>query len=138
MYPFYIFCSNYIYCLFVRVFCLYLLRHDMLLGAILILLPIIFSSIMVILVSDICKARVEISQDKARIIDYYFCIRKEKTIDMYQISYIKKVSSYRFKTHGYSLYGTQYLEFRDANDKYLFKICSCPQTEKHFSDYIKR
>ena len=73
---------------------------------------------------DIEKAYVEINNDEICVVDYYFLIKKEKYFNVKDITKIEVVLGYSSKLRGYRLNagGTQYIVFKNSNNKYLFKI----------------
>ena len=41
--------------------------------------------------------------------------------------------SFRVRGYRYSMMGYSYIIFRDTNNKYLFKVINCPETNEFFS-----
>ncbi|MBE6665406.1 MAG: hypothetical protein E7603_04160 [Ruminococcaceae bacterium] len=87
-------------------------------------------------ISDIRKAYVQIEENCIMIADYYFFIKKEKTISVQEIKKVEILPGVSFRVRGPRLGNISYIVFRDENDKYLFKVIYCPETEEYFARYF--
>lgn len=103
----------------------------------LILVPLLsIAAIAIITQVDMEKAYVEIEGDRIRVVDYYCFRRKERTVFMHEIKNVKIVHGNSFAIRGYRFGGhiaAFYIVFRDENNKYLFKVLNCPETNEYFS-----
>ena len=90
---------------------------------------------------DMKRAFVEITDDKIIAIDYYLGMKHEKVFSKEDIvfaeittGYSTKVRGYRFSGNGFS--NLKYIVFRGKNKKYLLKLICSNETksyvEKHF------
>ena len=90
---------------------------------------------------DMKRAFVEITDDKIVAVDYYFGIKHEKVFLREEIvsaeittGYSMRIRGYRFSGQGYS--NLKYIVFRGKRKKYLLKLICSNETksyiEKHF------
>ena len=116
-----------------------IISHSILPAAI-ILIPVTFIAAFVIVTTiDMNKAYIQIDGENITVVDYYFFSRKEKcfTIDEIKTAEIALGYSFRVRGYRYSTMGFSYIVFRNDNNKYLFKVINCPETNDFFSKYIQ-
>ena len=116
-----------------------IMSHSILPAAIT-LIPVTFIAAFVIVTTiDIKKAYIQIDGENITVVDYYFFSRKEKcfTIDEIKTAEIALGYSFRVRGYRYSMMGFSYIVFRNDNNKYLFKVINCPETNDFFSKYIQ-
>ena len=116
-----------------------IISHSILPAAIT-LIPVTFIAAFVIVTTiDMNKAYIQIDGENITVVDYYFFSRKEKcfTIDEIKTAEIALGYSFRVRGYRYSIMGFSYIVFRNDNNKYLFKVISCPETNEFFSKYIQ-
>ena len=110
------------------------------LPALIILIPIAFIAFLVIVsIIDMNKAYVQIDGDHITVVDYYFFFRKERYFKIHEIKKAEFAlgSSFRVRGYRYGMMGFSYIIFRDENNKYLFKVVGCPETNEFFSKYFE-
>ena len=85
------------------------------------------------------KAYVQIDGESIIAVDYYFFLRKEKCFTIDEIKTAEIALGYSFRVHGYrySMMGFSYIVFRNADNKYLFKIINSPETKEYFYKYFQ-
>ena len=116
--------------------CIYY-AHNIIVGIIMILLPLILTAFVAIIITDMQRAYVEIIDDSIVVVDYYFGIRKEKRYTFKDIEKVKVELGYSFHTKGYCMRGIiTYLVFRGQKNKYLFKVANFPETKEFFEKYF--
>ena len=90
---------------------------------------------------DMKRAFVEITDDKIIAIDYYLGMKHEKVFYREDIVFAEIITGYSTKVRGYRFSGTgfsnlKYIVFRGKNKKYLLKLICSNETksyvEKHF------
>jgi hypothetical protein len=116
-----------------------IMSHSIL-PALIILIPVAFiASFAIVTTIDMNKAYVQIDGNNITVVDYYFFSRKEKcfTIDEIKTAEIALGYSFRVRGYRYGIMGFSYIVFRNDNNKYLFKVISCPETNEFFSKYIQ-
>lgn len=116
-----------------------IMSHSILPAAIT-LIPVTFIAAFVIVTTiDMNKAYIQIDGENITVVDYYFFSRKEKcfTIDEIKTAEIALGYSFRVRGYRYSIMGFSYIVFRNANNKYLFKIINSPETNEFFSKYFE-
>ena len=116
-----------------------IMSHSILPAAIT-LIPVTFIAAFVIVTTiDMNKAYIQIDGENITVVDYYFFSRKEKcfTIDEIKTAEIEHGYSFRVRGYRYSMMGFSYIVFRNDNNKYLFKVINCPETNDFFSKYIQ-
>lgn len=104
--------------------------------ALTILIPVAFlASFAIVPIIDMNKAYVQIDGDNITVVDYYFFFKKERCfrIDVIKTAEIALGYSFRVRGYRYSMTGFSYIIFRDTNNKYLFKVINCPETNEFFS-----
>ena len=104
--------------------------------ALTILIPaVFFASFAIVPIIDMNKAYVQIDGDNITVVDYYFFFKKERCFRMDVIKTAEIALGYSFRVRGYrySMTGFSYIIFRDTNNKYLFKVINCPETNEFFS-----
>ena len=109
------------------------------LPALIILIPtILIVTFVIVTTIDMNKAYVQIEGNNITVVDYYFFSRKEKcfTIDEIKTAEITLGYSFRVRGYRYSMMGFSYIIFRNANNKYLFKVINCPETNDFFSKHF--
>lgn len=94
-----------------------------------------FASFVIVIIIDMNKAYVQIDGDNITVVDYYFFFKKERCfrIDVIKTAEIALGYSFRVRGYRYSMMGFSYIIFRDTNNKYLFKVFNCPETNEFFS-----
>ena len=105
-----------------------------------ILIPVsLISTFIIVTTIDMNKAYIQIDGKTITTVDYYFFSRKEKrfTIDDIKTAEIALGYSFRVRGYRYSMMGFSYIVFRNADNKYLFKIINCPETKEYFSKYFQ-
>ena len=110
------------------------------LPALIILIPTILIVIFVIVTTiDMNKAYVQIEGNNITVVDYYFFSKKERCFKIDEIKTTEIVLGYSFRVRGYrySMMGFSYIVFRNADNKYLFKIINCPETNEFFSMHLE-
>ena len=110
------------------------------LPAVIILIPITLIAVFAIITTiDMNKAYVQIDGESIIAVDYYFFLRKEKcfTIDEIKTAEIALGYSSRVRGYRYSMMGFSYIVFRNADNKYLFKIINSPETKEYFVNIFK-
>lgn len=113
---------------------------DSIAPALIILAPFILLAVFfIIIISDMNKAYIKIDEANITITDYYFFVKKERVISMNDIKKAEIVPGYSSRICGYrySMAGTSYIVFKNQNEKYLFKILNCPETNEYFGNYLK-
>ena len=116
-----------------------IMSHSILPAAIT-LIPVTFIAAFVIVTTiDMNKAYIQIDGENITVVDYYFFSRKEKcfTIDEIRTAEIALGYSFRVRGYRYSMMGFSYIVFRNDNNKYLFKVINCSETNDFFSKYIQ-
>ncbi len=88
---------------------------------------------------DMNKAYVQIDGDNVIVVDYFFLSKKERCFNFHEIKTTEIAPGYSFRVRGYrySMVGFSYIVFRNANNKYLFKVINCPETNEFFSKYFE-
>ena len=106
-------------------------------GVLIILIPVLMTTLILIHIKDIERAYVEINENEIHVVDYYLGIKKEKHISFSDITSAEICIGYSHKVKGYrlSFAGMRYIVFRN-NKKYLFKIIYLPETEEIFKQYL--
>ena len=105
-----------------------------------ILIPVsLIATFIIVTTIDMNKAYIQIDGKTITAVDYYFFSRKEKrfTIDDIKTAEIALGYSFRVRGYRYSMMGFSYIVFRNADNKYLFKIINCPETKEYFSKYFQ-
>lgn len=109
------------------------------LPALIILIPtILIAAFVIVTTIDMNKAYVQIEGNNITVVDYYFFSRKEKcfTIDEIKTAEITLGYSFRVRGYRYGMMGVSYIVFRNDNNKYLFKVINCPETNDFFSKHF--
>ena len=109
------------------------------LPALIILIPVaLVVTAVIVSSSDMNKAYVQIEGDSITVVDYYFFSKKERCfkIDEIKTAEIKLGYSFRVRGYRYSMMGFSYIVFRNDNNKYLFKVINCPETNDFFSKHF--
>ena len=110
------------------------------LPALIILIPIAFIvTFVVVSIIDMNKAYVQIERDNLTVVDYYFLSKKERCFKIDEIKTAEIAHGYSFRVRGYrySMMGFSYIVFRNANNKYPFKVINCPETNEFFSRHFE-
>lgn len=108
--------------------------------ALIIIIPIAFVALFVIVpLVDMNKAYVQIDGDNIIVVDYFLLRKKEKSFKIYEIKTAEVVhsSSFRIRGYRYNMAGFSYIVFRNDNNKYLFKIINCPETNEFFAKHFE-
>ena len=110
------------------------------LPALIILIPtILIVTFVIVTTIDMNKAYVQIEGNNITVVDYYFFSKKERCFKIDGIKTAEIAPGYSFCVRGYrySMMGFSYIVFRNDNNKYLFKVINCPETNDFFSKYIQ-
>ena len=110
------------------------------LPALIILIPVtLIVAFEIIVTTDMNKAYVQIEGNNVTVVDYYFFSKKERCfkIDGIKTAEIELGYSFRVRGYRYSMMGFSYIVFRNADNKYLFKIINCPETNEFFSMHLE-
>ena len=110
------------------------------LPALIILIPVtLIVAFAIIVTTDMNKAYVQIEGNNVTVVDYYFFSKKERCFKIDEIKTTEIVLGYSFRVRGYrySMMGFSYIVFRNADNKYLFKIINCPETNEFFSMHLE-
>ena len=116
-----------------------IMSHSILPAAIT-LIPVTFIAALVIVTTiDMNKAYIQIDDENITVVDYYWLSKKEKSFTFDEIKTAEIALGYSFPVRGYrySMMGFSYIVFRNADNKYLFKIINCPETNEFFSKYFQ-
>ena len=109
------------------------------LPALIILIPVtLIVAFAIIVTTDMNKAYVQIEGNNITVVDYYFFSKKERCFKIDEIKTTEIVLGYSFRVRGYrySMMGFSYIVFRNDNNKYLFKVINCPETNDFFSKHF--
>ena len=109
------------------------------LPALIILIPVtLIVAFAIIVTTDMNKAYVQIEGNNVTVVDYYFFSKKERCFKIDEIKTMENVLGYSFRVRGYrySMMGFSYIVFRNDNNKYLFKVINCPETNDFFSKHF--
>ena len=109
------------------------------LPALIILIPtILIVTFVIVTIIDMNKAYVQIEGNDITVVDYYFFSRKERSFNFDEIKTAEIALGYSFRVRGYryGMMGFSYIVFRNANNKYLFKVINCPETNDFFSKHF--
>ncbi len=110
------------------------------LPALIILIPVtLIVAFAIIVTTDMNKAYVQIEGNNVTVVDYYFFSKKERCFKIDEIKTTEIVLGYSFRVRGYryGMMGFSYIVFRNADNKYLFKIINCPETNEFFSKHLE-
>ena len=109
------------------------------LPALIILIPAtLIVTFAIVTTIDMNKAYVQIEGNNITVVDYCFFSKKERCfkIDEIKTAEIALGYSFRVRRYRYSMMGFSYIVFRNDNNKYLFKIINCPETNDFFSKHF--
>ena len=109
------------------------------LPALIILIPtILIVTFVIVTTIDMNKSYVQIEGNNITVVDYYFFTRKERSFNFDEIKTAEIALGYSFRVRGYryGMMGFSYIVFRNANNKYLFKVINCPETNDFFSKHF--
>ena len=116
-----------------------IISHSIL-PALIILIPATLIVTFIIVSSiDMNKAYVQIEGDNITVVDFYFFSKKERSFKFDEIKAAEIALGYSFRVRGYrySMMGFSYIVFRNDNNKYLFKVINCPETNEYFSKHLE-
>ena len=111
-----------------------------LLPALIILIPaILIVTFAIVTTIDMNKAYVQINGETITVVDYYLFSKKVRHFKFAEIKTAEIALGFSFRVRGYrySIMGFSYIVFRNANNKYLFKIINSPETNEFFSKYFE-
>ena len=111
------------------------------LPTLIILIPaILIVAFVMVSSTDMNKAYVQIEGNNITVVDYCFFFKKERYFKIDEIKTAEIALGYSFRVRGYrhSVTGCSYIVFRNDNNKYLFKVINCPETNEFFGKYLKR
>ena len=109
------------------------------LPALIILIPVtLIVAFAIIVTTDMNKAYVQIEGNNVTVVDYYFFSKKERCFKIDEIKTAEIAPGYSFRVRGYRyrMMGFSYIVFRNDNNKYLFKVINCPETNDFFSKHF--
>ena len=109
------------------------------LPALIILIPtILIVTFVIVTIIDMNKAYVQIEGNNITVVDYYFFSKKERCFKIDEIKTAEIAPGYSFRVRGYRyrMMGFSYIVFRNDNNKYLFKVINCPETNDFFSKHF--
>ena len=109
------------------------------LSALIILIPtILILTFVIVTTIDMNKAYVQIEGNNITVVDYYFFSKKERCFKIDEIKTAEIAFGYSFRLRGYryGMMGFSYIVFRNDNNKYLFKVINCPETNDFFSKHF--
>ena len=110
------------------------------LPAVIVLIPIaVCVTLAIVTTIDMNKAYVQIEEDTIIVVDYYLFSKKEKSFKFNEIQSVEihRGSSLDIRGYRYRMMGFSYIVFRNENNKYLFKIIKCPETNEFFSNFFE-
>ncbi|MBE6610654.1 MAG: hypothetical protein E7634_08295 [Ruminococcaceae bacterium] len=106
--------------------------------ALIIIIPVLFiGAFGIVLTLDMNKAHVKIEGENITVVDYYFFTKKEKHYKIQEITSAKILLGSSLGVKGYRIPIMFYIVFRNNNNKYLFKIINCLDTEEFFGKYFE-
>ena len=107
-------------------------------GILVIMIPILMTTIILTHIKDMERAYVEINENEIHIVDYYWGIKKERHISYADITSAEICIGCSHKVRGYCwrFAGMRYIVFKKDN-KYLFRIIHLPETEEIFKHYLQ-
>ena len=111
-----------------------------LLPALIILIPTtLIVTFAIVTTIDMNKAYVQINGETITVVDYYLFSKKVRHFKFAEIKTAEIALGFSFRVRGYrySIMGFSYIVFRNANNKYLFKIINSPETNEFFSKYFE-
>lgn len=104
-----------------------------------VVLPLpLLAAFILLTVSDMKKAYVEEAGDSVTVVDYYFGVKKEKTVPKRVIFQTEILPGGSWKTRGVGFPLCNYIVFEDREGKYLFKVFCTPETMRYFEQYLRR
>ncbi len=107
------------------------------------LLPfILLGSVWTMILYDMKRAFVEITDDKIIAVDYYFGSKHEKVFSREDVVFAEIISGYSMKISGYRFSGTgfpnlKYIIFRGKNKKYLLKLICSNETKSYVENHFE-
>ena len=115
-----------------------IISHSILPALIFLIFATLIVTFVIVSSTDMNKAYVQIEGDNITVIDYYFFSKKERRFKIDEIKTAEIALGYSFRVRGYrySMMGFSYIVFRNDNNKYLFKIINCPETNDFFSKHF--
>lgn len=116
-----------------------IMSHSILPALIILISTTLIVTFAIVTILDMNKAYVQIDGENITVVDYYWLSRKEKSFTFDEIKTAEIALGYSFRVRGYrySMMGFSYIVFRNADNKYLFKIINCPETNEFFSKYFQ-
>ena len=116
-----------------------IMSHSILPALIILIPATLIVTFVIVTILDMNKAYVQIDGENITVVDYYWLSKKEKSFTFDEIKTAEIALGYSFRVRGYrySMMGFSYIVFRNADNKYLFKIINCPETNEFFSKYFQ-
>ena len=116
-----------------------IMSHSILPALIILIPTTLIVTFVIVTILDMNKAYVQIDGENITVVDYYWLSKKEKSFTFDEIKTAEIALGYSFRVRGYrySMMGFSYIVFRNADNKYLFKIINCPETNEFFSKYFQ-
>ncbi len=100
------------------------------LPALIILAPLLLlATLMAISIIDMEKSHIVIDGDRIRVVDYRFCVKKEKAFSVNEIKHAK------IALRG-SRASFRYIVFQNAQGRYLFKLIYYPENKDYFEKLL--
>lgn len=103
-------------------------------------IPVVFiASFVIVTAIDMSKAYVQIDENNITVVDYYFFLKKERRFKNEEIktAELHRGGSFHLRGYRHNMMGFSYIVFRNHNNKYLFKIINCPETNEFFSKHFE-
>ena len=116
-----------------------IMSHSILPALIILIPTTLIVTFVIVTILDMNKAYVQIDGENITVVDYYWLSKKEKSFTFDEIKTAEIALGYSFRVRGYrySMMEFSYIVFRNADNKYLFKIINCPETNEFFSKYFQ-
>ena len=116
-----------------------IMSHSILPALIILIPATLIVTFAIVTILDMNKAYVHIDGENITVVDYYWLSKKEKSFTFDEIKTAEIALGYSFRVRGYrySMMEFSYIVFRNADNKYLFKIINCPETNEFFSKYFQ-
>ncbi len=108
-----------------------------------VILPFLFiGGLWAIILYDMKRAFVEITDEKIKTVDYYFGIQRENVFFIKDILTAEITTDYAVRTRGYSFHGKgfydlKYIVFRGDKGKYLFKLIFSEDARGYLERYFE-
>ena len=116
-----------------------IMSHSILPALIILIPTTLIVTFVIVTILDMKKAYVQIDGENITVVDYYWLSKKEKSFTFDEIKTTEIALGYSFRVRGYrySMMEFSYIVFRNADNKYLFKIINSPETKEYFCKYFQ-